>query len=121
MTISHICPIAAMMRSRIYCSDICGVIWLFHIINITVHGCLEIRNVFLVLNMQDISLVRYPVRQVSTLEINLIFPHIYMLHSYTCHNSIISNSIQETFFTQTRPTSLVTNIELFNVEKIRSN
>jgi hypothetical protein len=66
-----------------------------YIINRKIHGCLEIQELFLVLNMISHSFAALT-REIScsTLEINLVFPRTHVLFSISLiseHNQYFSN------------------------------
>ena len=84
-----------------------------YIINRKIHGCLEIPDLFLVLNMISHSFAALT-REIScsTLEINLVFPsthvlfsiYLYFMKDATCHNfnqSCMNRKVR-LFFLKTR-------------------
>ena len=80
MIISHVKIIAFQLS--LFCKNYRFSKTVLYIINRKIHGCLEIPDLFLVLNMISHSFAALT-REIScsTLEINLVFPHTHVLFS----------------------------------------
>ena len=84
MIISHVKIIA--FQISLFCTNYRFSKTVLYIINRKIHGCLEIPDLFLVLNMISHSFAALT-REIScsTLEINLVFPRTHVLFSiYFC-------------------------------------
>ena len=80
MIISHVKIIAFQLL--LFCKNYCFSKTVLYIINRKIHGCLEIPDLFLVLNMISHSFAALTHEiSCSTLEINLVFPHTRVLFS----------------------------------------
>ena len=89
MIISHVKIIA--FQFSLFCKNYRFSKTVFYIINRKIHGCLEIPDLFLVLNMISHSFAALT-REIScsTLKINLVFPRTHVLFSmYTFINILI--------------------------------
>ena len=82
MIISHVKIIAFQLSLSIFCKNYRCSKTVLYIINRKIHGCLEIPDLFLVLNMISHSFAALT-REIScsTLEINLVFPRTHVLFS----------------------------------------
>ena len=80
MIISHVKIIAFQLS--LFCKNYRFSQTVLYIINRKIHGCLEIPDLFLVLNMISHSFAALT-REIScsTLEINLVFPRTHVLFS----------------------------------------
>ena len=80
MIISHVKIIA--FQISLFCTNYRFSKTVLYIINRKIHGCLEIPDLFLVLNMISHSFAALT-REIScsTLEINLVFPRTHVLFS----------------------------------------
>jgi hypothetical protein len=81
MIISHVVKIIAFQLS-LFCKNYRFSKTVLYIINRKIHGCLEIPDLFLVLNMIPHSFTALTLEiSCSTLEINLVFPRTHVLFS----------------------------------------
>ena len=100
MIISHVKIIAFQLS--LFCKNYRFSKTVLYIINRKIHGCLEIPDLFLVLNMISHSFAALT-REIScsTLEINLVFPCTHVLFSiYTLYNYRLNlNSMGQLFRT----------------------
>ena len=85
MIISHVKIIAFQLS--LFCKNYRFSKTVLYIINRKIHGCLEIPDLFLVLNMISHSFAALT-REIScsTLEINLVFPRTHVLFSIYISN-----------------------------------
>ena len=89
MIISHVKIIAFQLS--LFCKNYRFSKTVLYIINRKIHGCLEIPDLFLVLNMISHSFAALT-REIScsTLEINLVFPRTMY---YSLYNQLINNQL----------------------------
>jgi hypothetical protein len=100
MIISHVKIIAFQLS--LFCKKYRFSKTVLYIINRIIHGCLEIPDLFIVLNMKSHSFAALT-REIScsTLEINLVIPRTHILFSLymraTMHYYIISYSQNKSY------------------------